>query len=104
MAEIGSLASDFRPAVQALDGDALLGRASCSDLCAAVGGSAEAAAYALTTLAAACTQARHAPARVLVLDCPAPTDELPTFWLALVCRRLGGADIAGQIPEGQRVG
>jgi type VI secretion system ImpM family protein len=90
-AEIGSLASDFRPAVRVLDGDALLSRARCSDLCAAVGGSAEAAAYALTTLVAACTQARHAPARVLVLDCPAPTDELRTFWLELVCRRLGDA-------------
>jgi len=92
-AEIGALASDFRTPVQALDSNALLGRASRSDLCAAVGGSAEAAAYALTTLAAACTQARHAPARVLVLDCPAPTDELRTFWLELVRRRLGGAEL-----------
>ena len=90
-AEIGSLASGFRPAVRVLDGDALFGRASCSDLCAAVGGSAEAAAYALTTLVAACSQARQSLARVLVLDCPAPTDELRTFWLELVCRRLGDA-------------
>jgi len=89
VAEIGSLASDFRPAVRVLDGDALFGRASCSDLCAAVGGPAAAAAYALTTLVAACTQARQSLARVLVLDCPAPTDELRTFWLELVCRRLG---------------
>jgi type VI secretion system ImpM family protein len=91
VAEIGSLASDFRPAARVLDGDAPFGRASCSDLCAALGGSAEAAAYALTTLVAACTQARPSLARVLVLDCPAPTDELRTFWLALVRRRLGDA-------------
>ena len=87
-AEIDALASDIRPAVQALD--ALLARSSCADLCAALGGSCEAAAYALTTLVAACAQATTAdsPARVLVLDCPAPTDELRTFWLELVRRRL----------------
>jgi len=89
--EIGALASGLRPAVRALDSHALLARSSGSDLRAAVGGTAEAAAYALTTLVAACAQARHAPARVLVLDCPAPTDELRTFWLELVRRRLGDA-------------
>jgi type VI secretion system ImpM family protein len=91
VAEIGALAAGLRPAVRALDSHALLVRSSGSDLRAAVGGTAEAAAYALTTLVAACAQARHSPARVLVLDCPAPTDELRTFWLELVCRRLGDA-------------
>jgi hypothetical protein len=91
VAEIGALASGLRPAVRALDSHALLVRSNGSDLRAAVGGTAEAAAYALTTLVAACTQARHSPARVLVLDCPAPTDELRTFWLELVRRRLGDA-------------
>ena len=89
-AEIDALASDIRPAVQTLD--ALLLRSSCADLCAASGGSCEAAAYALFTLVAACTQAKtrqpESPARVLVLDCPAPTDELRTFWLELVRPRL----------------
>jgi type VI secretion system protein ImpM len=85
-AEIGSLVSKIRPAVPALD--ALLVGSSCADLCAALGGSCEAAAYALTTIVAACAQARQAdsPARVLVLDCPAATDELRTFWLELVRR------------------
>lgn len=93
-AEIDALASDIRPDVQALD--ALLLRSSCADLCAALGGSCEAAAYALVALGTACAQARQAdsPAGVLVLDCPAPTDELRAFWLELVRRRL-----AAQIPS-----
>lgn len=89
-AEIDTLASDVRPAAQTLDG--LLLRSSGADLCAALGGPCEAAAYALTTLVAACTQTKtrqpESSARVLVLDCPAPTDELRTFWLELVQRRL----------------
>jgi len=91
VAEIETLASGFRPAVQAADINTHLARSSCSDLRAAVGGSPEAAAYALTTLIAACSQARTpgSPARVLVLDCPAPTDELRAFWLELVGRHLG---------------
>jgi type VI secretion system ImpM family protein len=90
-AEIDTLASGLRPAVPAPDINALLVRSSCSELHAAVGGLPEAAAYALTTLDAACSQAKASgsPARVLVLDCPAPTDELRTFWLELVRRHLG---------------
>jgi type VI secretion system protein ImpM len=89
-AEIDALASGLRPAVQTLDINALLARSSCSDLGVAVGGLPEAAAYAITTLVAACSQpeAAGASARVLVLDCPAPSDELRTFWLELVRRHL----------------
>jgi type VI secretion system ImpM family protein len=86
--EINALASSLRPAVQALDINTLLVRSRCSELRVAVGGLPEAAAYALTTLVAACshTKARQpeSSARVLVLDCPAPTDELRTFWLEMV--------------------
>jgi type VI secretion-associated protein, BMA_A0400 family len=92
-AEIDTLASGFRPAVRTPDIDALLVRSSCSDLRAAVGGPAEAAAYALTTVVAACAQTKaqppESPGRALTLDCPAPTDELRTFWLELVRRNLG---------------
>jgi hypothetical protein len=60
----------------------------------------EAAAYALSTVIAACSQTKarppESPARVLVLDCPAPTDELRTFWLELVRRHLGAK---AQIPS-----
>jgi type VI secretion system protein ImpM len=89
-AEIDALASGLRPAVQTLDINALLARSSCSDLGVAVGGLPEAAAYAITTLVAACSQpeAAGSSARVLVLDCPAPSDELRTFWLELVRRHL----------------
>jgi len=91
VAEIETLASEFRPVVQASDINTHLVRSSCSDLRTAVGGPPEAAAYALTTLIAACSQSRTpgSPARVLVLDCPAPTDELRAFWLELVGRHLG---------------
>jgi hypothetical protein len=87
-AEIDTLAAGFRPAVQAPDVQAVLGRSSYSDLRAALGGSPEATAYALTTLVEGCcqTKAADSPARVLVLDCPAPTDELRIFWLELVRR------------------
>jgi type VI secretion system protein ImpM len=90
-AQIDTLASGFRTAVQAPDINAVLVRTSCSDLRAAVGGPAGAAACALTTLIAACSQAKacESPARVLTLDCPAPTDELRIFWLELVRRHLG---------------
>jgi type VI secretion system protein ImpM len=92
--EIEALASGIRPSVQASDINMHLVRSSCSSLRTAVGGPPEAAAYALTTLIAACSQSRTpvSPARVLVLDCPAPTDELRAFWLELVGRRLG-ADV-----------
>lgn len=97
-AEIETLASGFRPGVQASDINTHLVRSSCSDLQTAVGGPPEAAAYALTTLIAACSQSRTpgSPARVLVLDCPAPTDELRAFWLELVRRHLGAT---AQIPQ-----
>ncbi len=97
-AEIETLASGFRPGVQASDINTHLIRSSCSDLQTAVGGPPEAAAYALTTLIAACSQSRTpgSPARVLVLDCPAPTDELRAFWLELVRRHLGAT---AQIPQ-----
>ena len=90
-AEIDTLASGCRTAVGVPDVNALLVRSSCSDLRAAVGGPPEAGAYALTTLVAACSQAKasDSPARVLVLDCPARSDELRTFWLELVRRNLG---------------
>jgi type VI secretion system protein ImpM len=90
-AEIDTLASDFRPAIQAPDINAHLVRSRCSDLRAAVGGPPDALAYALTTPIAACSQTKApgSPARVLVLDCPAPTDELRAFWLELVRRHLG---------------
>ena len=71
----------------------MLVRSSLTELRAAVGGLPEAAAYALTTLVAACSQTKgqqsESPARVLVLDCPAPTDELRAFWLELVRRHVG---------------
>jgi type VI secretion system protein ImpM len=97
-AEIETLASGLRPAVQAPDINTHLVRSSCSDLRTAVGGPPEAAAYALTTLVAACSQSRTpgSPARVLVLDCPAPTDELCAFWLELVGRHL---DARVQMPQ-----
>jgi type VI secretion system protein ImpM len=91
-AEIGALASGFRTVVQMPDVRAMLARSRCVDLGAALGGQPEAAAYALTTLIEACSQA-EAPgscARALVLDCPAPSDELRTFWLELVRRHLRG--------------
>ncbi len=90
VAEIDALASGPRLAVRVPDVNALLARSSGSDLGAAVGGLPGAAAYALFTLIAACshTKAPDSPARVLVLDCPAPSDELRTFWLALVRRHL----------------
>ncbi len=90
-AEIDGLAFGLRPDVQALEPDALLVRSNSSELRAAVGELPEAAAYALSTLVAACSQARAqpSPARVLVLDCPATSDELRTFWLELVRRHLG---------------
>lgn len=86
--EIDTLTSGFRPAGQALD--ALLDRSRCSHLRAAAGGPPEAAAYALTTLVAACCQSKAVDSseRALVLDCPAPTDELRAFWLELVRRHL----------------
>jgi type VI secretion system protein ImpM len=92
-AEIDTLAAGLRPAVPAADINALLVRSSCADLHAAVGGLPEAAAYGLTTLVAACNQTKlqwpESSGRVLTLDCPAPTDELRTFWLELVRRHLG---------------
>ncbi len=89
-AEIGSLASGFRTAVRAPDVSALLARSRYVDLDAALGGLPEGAAYALTTLIAACSRAEAAVSavRALVLDCPAPSDELRTFWLELVRRHL----------------
>lgn len=90
LAEIDALASGLRPAVQALDISAILDRSRCADLGAALGGQPVAAAYALITLRAACSKAEAAgsSARALVLDCPAPSDELRTFWLELVSRHL----------------
>ena len=87
-AEIDSLASGLRPVGPAPDVHAVLGRSSCSDLRAALGGLAEAAACALSTLRAACFQKKAVDpsARTRVLDCPAPTDELRIFWLELVRR------------------
>jgi type VI secretion system protein ImpM len=92
VAEIGALASGFRTVVPMPDVSAMLARSRCADLGAALGGQPEATAYALTTLIEACSHA-EAPdscARALVLDCPAPSDELRTFWLELVRRHLRG--------------
>ena len=90
--EIHTLASDLRPPASLADVEAGLLRSSSSDLRAALGGLPEAAAYALSTVIAACSQTKtrppESPARVLVLDCPAPTDELRTFWLELVRRHI----------------
>jgi type VI secretion system protein ImpM len=96
--EIDTLASSLRLAVHVPDINALLLQSSCSELCAALGGSCEAAAYALTTPITACAQAKApgSPARVLVLDCPAATDELRAFWLELVRRHL---DTEAQMPS-----
>jgi type VI secretion system ImpM family protein len=90
VAEIGALASGFRTVVQGPDVSAMLARSRCADLDAALGGQPEAAAYALTTLIEACSQAEAAGSavRVLVLDCPAPGDELRTFWLELARHHL----------------
>jgi hypothetical protein len=92
-AEIDTLASGLAPAVPALDVNTLLVQSRLAELRAALGGLPEAAAYAVSTLRAACAQARAQPpaasGRVLTLDCPAPTDGLRTFWLELVRRNLG---------------
>jgi hypothetical protein len=90
VAEIAALASGLRPAVQVPDVNALLAQSDGSDLGAAAGGLPGAGAYALFTLMAACSQSKApgSSARVLVLDCPAPSDGLRTFWSELVCRRL----------------
>jgi type VI secretion system protein ImpM len=90
VAEIAALASGLRPAVQVPDVNALLAQSNGSDLGAAAGGLPGAGAYALFTLMAACSQSKApgSSARVLVLDCPAPTDGLRTFWSELVRRRL----------------
>jgi type VI secretion-associated protein, BMA_A0400 family len=90
VAEIDALASGLRLAVRVPDVNALLARSNGSDLGAAVGGLPGAPAYALFTLMAACSQSKapDSSARVLVLDCPAPSDELRTFWLELVRRHL----------------
>jgi type VI secretion system protein ImpM len=98
--EIHTLASDPWPPATPGGVDAGLLRSSSSDLRVAVGGSPEAAAYALSTLIAACSQTKarppESPARVLVLDCPAPTAELRTFWLELVRRHLNAK---AQVPS-----
>jgi len=92
-AEACALASTLRPAAPPLDLNALLLQSNSSELCAAVGGSPDAAAYAITTLIAACSRTNAQPpessGRVLALDCPAPSDGLRAFWLELVRRNLG---------------
>ena len=92
-AEACALASALQPAAPPFDLNAMLMRSNSSEICAAVGGLPDAAAYALTTVIAACsrtnTQPPESSGRVLALDCPAFNDGLRTFWLELVHRHLG---------------
>ena len=86
LAEIDALAAGLRPAVQVPDVNVFLARSSCSELGATLGGLPGAAAYALFTPTAPCSQPKAADsfARVLVLDWPSPSDERRPFWLELV--------------------
>jgi len=99
-AEVSALASTLRSTAPPPDLNALLLRSNSSELCAALGGPPDAAAYALTTVIAACSRTNAQPpesaGRILVLDGPAPTDGLRAFWLELVRRHLGAK---GQIPS-----
>jgi type VI secretion system protein ImpM len=98
--QAGALTSTLQPDASPLDLNALLLRSNSSELCAAVGGSPDAAAYALTTVIAACSRTNTQPpdpsGRVLALDCPALNDGLRAFWLDLVRRHL---DAKVQMPS-----
>jgi hypothetical protein len=98
--QAGALTSTLQPDAPPVDLNTLLARSNSSELCAALGGSPDAAAYALTTVIAACsrtsTQPPDPPGRVLALDCPAPNDGMRAFWLDLVRRNL---DAKVQMPS-----
>ena len=68
--EIHALASDLRPPASLADVEAGLLRSSSSDLRAALGGLPEAAAYALSTVIAACSQTKARP------------PESPAYWFS----------------------